>query len=456
MKCKVIYLLMLFLLSLASIMFAQEQEAPSFDISEIDTTLWKYLRAADPAQWDISQDDSVTAFNEYFLKGYKIYREILNVEKSRSLTDEQKNEKKFPLLLDAKTLFEEALLMCPFLPNLKNALRAIYSRLNRIYGSRKMYRERYEILQNLLILEKKPENERVYHILLGNTALATKNYALAIKQYNKAVNMILRDEETKIDSTALANALFSRAICEYRLLNGENARKSFRYAFMVAPEKMKKNISIYLKNLEMDDGNIRAVELLGKASKLKQEKNFEKAADIYEKILKDTRTIEFRRLIQFQLARLEFYDLNRREDGVTRIWIQRRILNSIPDSSAKIDSTRKIFNNYYADMCFRLATDLQQKDRRKAFSYFYEVSTFDNPHRARSLYFLAYLAINNDQLCIEYCKQANKYWDKLGRADRKNLSEIYYNALKNNGDFEEAVMWYKRFLELSKNSSQGE
>jgi len=430
---------------------AQETGMEGKSIADVDTSFWKFLRATDRSQWGISVQDSISAYNDYFLPGYRIFVKMRKINSNKRLQADEKVEKLLPLAQETQSYFEEAARLNPFLPNLKRALTAVYSYLEQIYVAKKLDLKRYAILLKRLILEKDNSKKKAIYYNLAKLSFAHKEYKLTISNCNKAIDLIFENESSKLDTTTLFYSIFQRARAEYELNRGQEAANSFRHALMISPEKYKATISSYLRAIEWDDGNIEALKLSSQSQKLIKEKKYPEAAHLMNKILDIAVTLKVRRNIQYRLASLEFYQLDKKEEGINRIWVQKKILETLQDTSAALDSTRNIFLNRYADMCFRLASNLQKTNRMDAFAYFYEITTFENKFKPRAYYFLASLSSNNDSLALQFCQKAYEYWDQLTKKDKINLSKIFYSAYLSRGDFDKAVAWLKRYHEL-KNS----
>ncbi|NOZ60269.1 MAG: hypothetical protein GXO74_01170 [Calditrichaeota bacterium] len=434
---------------------AQEQKKSVFDVAKIDTSIWKYLRASDRTNWQITPEDSQTAYRDYFLPGYYLYLDVTKIfskiSKKRT-TYAESADKLIDLLEQTQTYFEETARLNPFAKNLQLALRNVYLYLDGLYKFKKEDEKRYPILLKRLILETDRKKRIVIYNSLSQLMNSQQMFPQEEKYSQTEIDLIFEDDFSKIDTVQLFSALYQRGFAQYKMHKGDEALTSFRRAITIAPnDKWKKAIAGYIRLIDWDRGNIESAEYYSQAMGLIREKKYASASEKLQNALNVVATQKARRTIQFQLAFLEFYQLGKKAEGINRLWVQNKILASLPDSSASMDSTKSLYFNRYAQMCFRLAGESMQKDRKRAFFYFYQITTFDNSLKGRAYYYLASLSLLNQDQCLKFCQKANQYWDELEKSEQSGLATLFYRVYSSKGNFDEALNWFKKahFLKQS-------
>ena len=430
------------------------QDSSTF-LGKIDTTIWKYLKAKDRSKWQINKEDSVRAYKEYFYEGYKIYikaNKIFDRIKKGRTTYQEQTERLIQLLEPVRDLFEKGIRLNPFDDGLRKGLRVVYTYLDGLYGLKKQDEKRVQILLNMLIYEQNRKRKINHYYNLGFILYNHGLYDLAEQNCQKSIDYIFEGDESEIDSLKLFNNLFICGQSQLKQGKGELALTSLTYAKMIVPnEKLEKQIQQQIDYIAWDDGNVAASKSYSDALTLARQKKYEEAEKEYLRTLDIVKTLRARRETQLQLARLQFYQLGKKMEGINRLWIVVQILQLQSDSSTTIDSSQVKYWNRYAQMCFSLASENYNKDSKTAFTYFYKISQFENPLQARAYYYLATLARMNPDICLNYCKKAYSDFDKLNKSEKKGLYKLLYDANLVKGNFAEALHWFKKWFYL-KNS----
>ena len=437
---------------------ASSQETPQSNnaqqaLAEIDTTLWKYLAATDRSQWTITKEDSAKTIKDYVLPGATIFRkttEIHNKITQKRTTIEQEASNLISLLEDAKDYFEQGLRLNPFDNYVRPGLTNIYLRLEQLYAYKKEKTKRLQMLKNLLYLKTDPKN-RLY--LFNNIGMIYRGFEIwegARDNFELAVQAIFEVDETNVDSTKLFENIYLRGEAQLKLYEDEPALTSFTNAKMIAPdEEWDKRLTIFIDFINWDGGNIRASEKYRDARNLYGEKKYNESEKLFLELLKIVKTEKATNQSQLTLARMQFYYLDKQDEAVDRLWnvVNKYQLNA--DSGVPMDSTHQDIWEQYSQMCLRMGVSHFNTDKRSSFTYFLKSSQIESPARGKALLNLAMMSSLNSQICLNYCTRALDYQHQLNMEEKRLLYETIYQAYMKQGDFEEALKWYKKFHEMS-------
>jgi pentatricopeptide repeat protein len=454
---KRVYLL-LFLLPflLAKIATSQETQQTSKGkiISvEIDTTIWKYLSTTDRSQWTITKNDSEKAIKEYVVPGATTCRKAAEVNDkiNRGQTNiEQEASNLISLFEQAKDYFEEGLRLNPFDNYTRPWLISTYSNLERLYAYTEEPAKRLQVLKNLLYLKNDPKDRLYLFSNIGTIYKQFEQYTLARNNYQLAVEAIFEGDETAIDTTKLFENIFLRGGMQLKLYEDEPALTSFIHARMIAPnQNFFNNITSLIDYINWDAGNIRASEKYKEARKLYSEKKYDVAEIAFLELLGSVQTEKARNQAQSDLARLQFYQLEKKDEAIDRLWnvVNRYPLD--PDSGVPIDSTYQDIWEQYSQMCLRMGLDNHNTDKRASFIYFLKMSQIEGSSRGKAFLNLARMSLQNPQICLNYCTRALDYQEQLNKEEKKILYNTIYQIYLQQGDFEQALEWFKKYYEMS-------
>ncbi len=442
------WLLSAWLVMLLSSAAAQEKNDSLF-FSQVDTSFCRYLTTSDRSLWEISADDSIRSYKEMFLPGYQLFlqfRELQDKIKKGKYSAEEKLSTKIDLLEQIQQKFEDALKLNPFGPNYKIAIQTVYHALEDAYAAAKDERKHFVILNRILCYENNRINRMDLYFKLGRIYFNSRLWQPAEKYFQAACDSIFGASAEPIDTMRLFLFLRYRGEAQLKLYKAEQALVSFEYARMIAPnEQWKNQMTYWIDYIGWDDGNLKSVELRQEALAAVGEKNFENAEMIFRDLLEIIKTRKAKNEIQLRLATLQFYNLNKKEEGVDRLWKVVSKLNLDPVTKAPSDSNDIRYWTSYAQMCFRLANENLSTDRKKSFAYFYAVSNIESPLRGKAYLSLANLAGANNALCLEFCNRANNYYAQFSADEKKLLYELLYTTYLKKGDYAQALAWFKKY-----------
>jgi len=438
---------------LVNIVNAQNNDSTRF--APFDTSFCKYLTAENRSEWNISSEDSATAYNEYFLPGYQVFRKFRTLQdqiRKGRFTQDEKIGTIIDLLEEAKEKFEFAIELNPFGKNFQTAVRSVYNSLERYYSvankdDKKQFvdEKRYIILNKILCYEKRRIQIMGVHQKLGKMYWDYKDWENAEKHFLIASELIFESEDAKIDSNRLFQYLYYRGDSQLKLYKADYARTSFEYARQIAPSELWYNrLTNLIKYINWDDGNIKASEVRQSALIFANQKKFEEAEKKYRDLINIIKTQSALYSAQLQLANIQFFQLDKKEEGINRLWNIVEKLPLTPDRSFPADTSLVRHWNYYARMCFSLGNEKMQTNKKQSFAYYYKISTMECPIRGKAFLSLANLTTSNSELCLEYCNRAHDYLHQLVEVEKIKLFELMYQMYSVRGDFDEALTWFKK------------
>jgi len=421
-------------------------------LANIDTTIWKYLSATDRSQWTITQADSEKALKDYFVHGAKIFRDVTNIYnkigKGR-LSLEQEASNLISLLEQVKEYFEEGLRINPFDNYIRTGITATYSRLEQLYAYKKEPVKRLQILKNLLCIKKEQKDRLYFYNHIGTIYRSFEIWEQARDNFQLAVETIFEGDESSIDTTKLFENIYLRGEAQLKLYQDEPALTSFTYARMIAPnENTYNSLTSLIDFINWDNGNIRASEKYRDARNLYSKRKFDEAESVYLDLLKIIKTEKARNQAQLDLARTQFNYLNKKEEAIERLW---KVVNKYsldPMTGVPIDSTKKNLWEIYSQMCLQMGIHYFNIDKRSSFAYFLKSSQIESNACGKAFLNLAIMSIYNPLVCLDFCTHALEFQEQLNTEEKKLLYDTLYKSYLKQGDFEEALRWYKKYHEI--------
>ena len=453
---KEIFLLYLLLpLLLNNVAMSRENQATSKDkitSVELDTTIWKYLSATDRSQWTITKEDSERAIKEHIVPGATICRKAgeINDKMNKGQTNiEQEASNLINLFEQAKDYFEEGMRLNPFDKYTPPWLISTYSQLEKLYAYKKEPTKRLQLLKNLLYLQNDPKTRLYLFNNIGMIYRQFGQYTQARDYFQFAVDAIFESNDAQIDTTNLFQNIYLRGEMQLKLYEDEPALTSFIHARMIAPNQdIFNSITGLIDYINWDGGNIRASEKYNEAITLYNEKKYDEAEIAYLELLGIVQTEKATNQIQLYLAKMQFYQLNKQDDAIDRLWnvVNKYTLNS--DTGIPSDSTYKNLWENYAKLCLDMGLNNYFKDKRSSFTYFLKSSQIESPSRGKAFLNLAMASACNPQICLSYCVRTLDYQERLNKEDKKLLYQTFYQAYLKQGNFEQALNWFKKLNEM--------
>jgi len=452
---KSIFILLFVSLMLVNFLLGQESQRNDKlikKIADIDTTMWKYLSATDRSEWTITPEDSERAYREYLINGAKLFRDFNNEYKKIEkgiLTIEEATPKLINILEEVKDFFEEGIKLNPFETTIRKGITTVYTYLEGFYARRKDDVNELQMIKNLLIVGQGRSKQIDLFNRAGNIYFKYNLWQGAKENFHNAVTTIFEGEEAEIDTTKLFNNIYLRGIAQLRLYEDEPALTSFTYARMITPnKKFYDNLTGYIDFINWDDGNIRASEKYRDAQNSFRERNFDNAEKVYLELLPIINTENAKNQAQLDLARIQFNYLNKKEEAIDRLWHVVTKYPLDPITGIPIDSTKGNFWLIYSQMCLQMGIDYFNTNKKFSFAYLLKSSQIESSARGKAFLNLAIISLNNPLICIDFCNHALEYCEKLNSEEQKLLYDTFYKAYLKQGNFEDALKWFKKYHEI--------
>ena len=443
----------LFLIFTVSIAISQNEQ---LDIKkaliDIDNSMYKYLSATDQSQWNISEADSIKAFNIF-------NGEVPNLNSIAGIYERiDKGRLSYPesvpnllkLLTMVKNNLEQALQLNPFDTDLKGIIEMIYFYLDEIFAFKNDDVNRVQLLNNLLHIVEDIDTRIEFYNQLGKIYRNHQLWEEAKHNFNQAVSTIFEGEEAKIDSALLFQNIYYRGEAYLRLYQDEGALESFERARMVAPSQENyQQLTGLIGYINWDQGNIRASEQLQNARNLSRGNKYEDAEQAYVDLKKIIQTEQAKREAQLELSIIQFNNLNKQDEAIDSLWTV--VIKELSVDSVTGVSTNPDDNYYwenYAFMCIELANKYFENNRKLSFIYFLKTIQVDCPYRASAYLGLANLTLNNSNICLNYCNRALEFQHQLTEMEKKELFNLFYLSYRNKGEFEVALKWFEKYHKI--------
>lgn len=422
-------------------------------LTEIDTTMWRFLSALDRSQWIITKADSEKAIRTYYFEGTKKYTDYTNLSKKiekGKVTLTEVADDLIRSLVEAKDHFEAGVKLNPFDTYLRSWLSAVYSNLERFYSYKNDNQRHLQVLLNYLHLERDKKKQIDLYNKIGKIYHTHQLWEKTRDNFQRAVELIFECDDAVIDTTKLFDNIYYRGLAQLKLYQGEPARTSFTYARMISTdEKTNQTLTGWINYINWDDANIRASEqFFNVARRLYSEKKYAEAEKAYLDVLTIIQTERAKNEVQFRLSTVQFMYLDKKEEAVDRLWHVVKNFPLDPKTGAAIDSTQKDYWDTYCRMCVPLADSYLSKDKKISFAYFQKVSQIESSVRGSAFLKLAFMSRNNPDICLKYCDRTFEYLNQLNKTDQKTLYNFYYQANFRKGNFDEALKWFQKYQEI--------
>ncbi len=313
----------------------------------------------------------------------------------------------------------------------------------RLAGRKKLYRATIPILRKILEFNRSLPD---VYIMLGECYRALKQWDQVYQAYTQAQELLSATaffrSDTMYGESRMVFLLQQRAHACTKQYNDSTALVLLNQAKSIAtslPERSE--IESYIRWINWDDGNIRAVEERDAIYQLYRKGEYKQASKRYKKLIRILKTQRTRNFINWKIALIDFSILHRRQEGIARM--HRVIQNS--DTFTETDSIRQVYRNDYGAMCYAMGAEyLTAKNFKRAYTYFYQASEIDWAGRGKSALELAKLSVVDPQLTIHHCQEALQYRNTLTQNELDEVYELLMHAYKSNGQFALARTYYLR------------
>ncbi|MBN2009613.1 hypothetical protein JW960_09750 [candidate division KSB1 bacterium] len=341
----------------------------------------------------------------------------------------------------AQNAVEQAIRKNPFELNLRLHIIQIYLAMARLRDNTDDYEKAIAEINQVIRMNRGIPD---IYIILGECYGALDEWEKSFNAYKEAHRLVKETAffraDTASDTTRLIFLMQQQAHARAKMYDDSTALTFLNQAKHATHSNQKRvELDHYIQWINWDDGNIRAVEERDAIYELYQQGEYKDASKRYKKLLKSLRTQRTRNLINWKIALIDFSILNRKKDGVQRMF---GVVNNLPNEA---DSMSTIYLNDYGAMCYSLGMDFaKQKEYKLAYTYFLQAADIAWNGQGKSAVELAKLSVVNPSLTIAHCQQALRFENELDKDARQHVYRLLMNAYKSNGEFTLARSYYQR------------
>ncbi|MDZ7290207.1 MAG: hypothetical protein ONB42_09770 [candidate division KSB1 bacterium] len=363
---------------------------------------------------------------------------------SKNGADEKAGREAMSYCLEAQAHFEEALRLNPFDKNTRVLLAVVYYNLQHIFGQDKNHEKAIQILERLTRLEKGEHN---LYRLLGENYLALKQYELAMANFRKAQEVMLKTSfMAKPDTSLLYYYAYVQGDIYARMLDAQKALAAFKEAQIFARTAQEKNdLKNYIKWINWDGGNLQASEAWDRVLELEATKNYPQIAAACAKLLPQLKTKNAKLEVMHKLSVIEFEFLGKKEQAVETM---RLVFESIPlkTDGTPQDTSMQAYLDSYGAMLFRMGIEAKEKEQKKlSLAYQTKATSFSWNQQARACFEMVMLLWNTPESAITYGKKALAHSNGLSASDQCELNSLLSKACKSAGRFDEARIYFEQW-----------
>lgn len=452
-------------------MMAKVIEKQSFEIKAIhDSLLTYYHYFADSSGYVFSAADSQIT-SEFMDQALKILQPADQLESRQFRKISIRKHQVFlddVMFLSRKlfTQIEQLLLQAKVLDPFNSLLRYkiardFYLSLAQTYPDSSLFERSVAEFENLIRVEKSNSG---YFFYLGSAYMGLRNWQKAFENYQMAENTLIQSATLSVFGTPaylanpdsipvnpeiLFNIILLQARAKIKLYEGKTALALLKRAQQTTlePEK-KRTIQAEIEAVNWDAGNIHAMNLKKKSYDLIAASEYKNARSVCLELLDTLWTQETKDEINSQIAIMDFNYLNRREEGIQRMY---RVVSAMArdSSGTPLISKYQTYFDYYGRMCFELGiyNAIQKEERRVAYIYFMQATQINWMGRSKAYLRLAELSQFSPAETILLCNKALLFPENLTPTDKREIAEYLSNAYQRQAKFKEAKEWHARSLD---------
>ena len=399
---------------------------------------WSYLEKQEKKHAKLSSADQA-AFNNALVEGAGYLTKWKSLSKSSKSRKYSQNALHY--CQEAQRFFEEAVRINPFDKNTRLLLASTYYNLQHIFALQKNHKKSIQILERLTRLEK---GEHSLFRLLADNYIEVKDYQSALRNFRRAEDVMLKiDFMATPDTAMLFYYNYGQGDALARLYQTPQANRAFVKAKTFArTDEEKGDIKNYLKWMNWDGGNIKAVVQWDKIIELESKKEYSKTASACKKLLPTLKTANAKMSVQHKLAVMEFEYLKQQGSAVERM---KQVFDAVPAQLDKEEHAEeiKVYLNTYGAMLYRLGVEARKKEQKKtSLAYFSKAASFEWDNVARAYLEIVPLVWTTPEQAIKYGKLALANSDILSSTENCELMSLMLKAHKSAGLFDEARTYY--------------
>ena len=430
-------------------------------ISESDS-LWSLLKKSDDEHPTPSVTDS-TESSQKTVEGYQKFQKAMSLIRKQDIAKSQKLVRKH--LEDAENSLVKALELNPLSTNARRVLAAVYKLYGDRFSNESSYDRAIDIWGTLVLLEP---GEYWNYYKLGQNYFASFRWKKALESFENCENTLLQSAavndkriadpslsvEAATDSSSLFAAVYFQAQSAIHLIDENKALSNLHRARRLAPTKSNRTaVESYITWINWDDGNIVTATMKDSASAMTNRGDFKSAEAKYRAMLSKTRTSRAYNDVTWNLARLEYTELNKPHSAVARLLDAIKAIPKESTTGAPIDSSDKVYFNTYGAMCHNLGVKELEKDRKLAYTYFMQSSSVQWKGRGKSYFYMARLATANPLKAIEDAENAYQLAYQLESKEIMNLHKLLIMGYRRTRDFKKAKFHLQKLKILQRGAS---
>lgn len=256
--------------------------------------------------------------------------------------------------------------------------------------------------------------------------------------------------EVPIDTNRMVGYISRQAECKIKLYEDKPALALLEEAKELTPSQEYKSIfDARITWINWDAGNIRAVEIRDKADSLWHAKKNPAAAKLmYLDLLPILRLSRTNAQINWNIATIDFYHLDNKAEGVSRMMMVRKNTQIDSLTGAPVDSSFQRYLDAYGAMCYQLGSQYLNSDLNYAYIYYSQAAHTNFKDRSKAYLQLADMSKFDPIETIRLCNKSIECNETIDDQSKKFLYQLLFSSYKKLGDFETSKKWYDLWRQL--------
>lgn len=422
-------------------------------------SVWAILQRAADHPPRVTPEDSLAAARATLAGGQKLQRGVPLIQKYLQTQQEAVRQQAIAHLQAAEVAFVQALQLNPFATQARIWLAAVYRLLADRFKDREDFGRAINIWETLVRLEP---GEYSHYFYLAQNYFAVQAWQKSLENFEACEQRLLASAAVQdsriadptqpvaaaVDSNVLFVSVLYQSLSAIRLVHEEKAYASLRRALQLAiTPAHRRTVVDYLEWMDWDDGNITATVLRDSALAHAGRGAFSAAAKTFAELLPKLRTPRARNEIGWRLALIEFANLDQKEDAAERLL---NIVTGIATDAqgAPPDSLSRLYFDNYGTMCLSLGNEKLGVDRKLAYTYYLQASSFNWSGRGKSYFALATQAEADPRQAVSHAEKAYALAHQLDAEEVINLHKLLIRGYRRLQQFDKAKQHFEELQRL--------